>query len=82
MECELCNKQYTGKSETTFNLRLNNYRKYVSKQNLLQADQYFRLPGDNFNKDAKFTLIKQLNDTNIDKEPLKYRLKTREDFRL
>ena len=25
MECMLYNKQYTGKSETTFNLRLNNH---------------------------------------------------------
>ena len=79
MECELCNKQYIGKSETTFNLRLNNHRKDVNKRNSLQADQHFQLPGHNFNKHAKFTLIEQLNDTNIDKELLKYR-KKREDF--
>ena len=48
--------------------------------NSLQADQHFRLPGHNFNKHAKFTLIEQLNDTNTDKELLKYRLKKREDF--
>ena len=67
MECVLWNKQYTGKPETTFNLR----------QNLLQAKQHFRLPGHNFNKHAKFTLIEQLNDTSIDKELLKYRIKKR-----
>ena len=77
-ECVLCNKQYTGKSETTFNSRLNNHRKGVNKWNCLQTDQYFRLPGRNFNKHAKFTLIKQLNDTNIDKALLKYWLKKRE----
>ena len=33
----------------------------------------------NLNKHAKFTLIEQLNDTNIDKELLKHRLKNRED---
>ena len=65
MECVLCNKQDTGKSETTFNLRLGNYRKDVNKRNSLQADQHFRLPGHNFNKRSKFTLIEQLNDTNI-----------------
>ena len=27
MECILCNKQYVGKAETTFNTRLNNHRK-------------------------------------------------------
>ena len=36
IECMLCNKQYTGKYETTF--RLNNHRKDVNKQKLLQAD--------------------------------------------
>ena len=64
MKYVFCNKQYTGKSETTFNLRSRNHRKDVSKQNSLQADQ---LPGHNFNKHAKFTLIDQLNDTNTEK---------------
>ena len=63
MECVLCNKQYTGKSRAAFNLRLNNFRKNVNKQNSLRADQHFRLPGHNFNTHAKSTLIEQLNDT-------------------
>ena len=79
MECVLCKKQYTGKAETTFNLTLNNHRKDVNRQNSIQANQYFRLPGHNFNKHAKFTLIEQLNDNcgmiNDNKELLKYRLK-------
>ena len=75
MECVLCNKQYAGKTEATFNLRLSNHRKDLNKQNLVQADQHFRLHGHNFNKHAKFTLIEQLNETNIDKELLRYRLK-------
>ena len=75
MECVLCNKQYISKSETTFNLRLSNQQKDVIKQNSLQADQHFQLPGNNFNKHAKFTLIEKLNDTNIDKEQLKCKLK-------
>ena len=76
----MCVMQQTiaGKSETTFNLRLHNHRKDVDKQNSLQADQ--QLSGHNFNKHEKFTLIEQLNDTSIDKELLKYRLKKREDF--
>ena len=48
-------KQYTGKSETVFNLRLNNYRKDVNKRKLLQADQHFQLTGHNFDKHAIFT---------------------------
>ena len=59
IECELCNKQYTCKSETTFNLRLNNHQKDVNKQNSSQADQHLLLPGQNFNEHAKFTLIEQ-----------------------
>ena len=69
----LCNKQYIGKSETTFDLRLNNYRKDINKQNLLQVGQHFRLTGRNFSKPAKFTLIEQLND--VDKKLVKYRPK-------
>ena len=76
MECVLCNKQYISKSETTFNLRLSNQQKDVIKQSSLQADQHFQLPGNNFNKHAKFTLIEKLNDTNMDKELLKCKLKT------
>ena len=70
-----CKKQYTGKSETAFNLGLNSHWKDVNKQNLPEADQIFQLPGHIFNKQAKFTLIAQLNDTNIDKKLSKYRLK-------
>ena len=40
-ECVLCDKQYTGKPETAFNLRLNNHRKDVNQRNSLQADQQF-----------------------------------------
>ena len=80
MEYMLCNKQYTGKPETAFNLRLNNQRKDLNKQNLLQADQHFRLASHNFNKHTKVTLNVQLNGTNMDKELLKYRLKKQEEF--
>ena len=68
MEFMLCNKQYTCKSEITFNLRLSNYQKDVNKQNSLQADQHIQLTVHKFNKHTKFTLIKQLNDTNVDKK--------------
>ena len=50
------NKQYTDKSETTFNLRLNNYRKDLNKKNSLQADQQIRISGDSFNKHKKLIL--------------------------
>ena len=56
-------------------LRLNNYRKDVNKWNSFQANQHFWLCSHNFNKHAKFTLIKQLTDTKIDNELIKNRLK-------
>ena len=80
MERVLCNKQYTGKSETTFHLRLKSCQKDVNKRKSLQIDQHYRLLAHNINKIAKFTLNKQLNDANIDMELLKYRLKKLEDF--
>ena len=57
----VCVMQQTGKSETTFNLRLNNHWKDVNKRNSLQADRHFRRPVHNFNKHAKFTLTEHLN---------------------
>ena len=80
MECVLCNKQYTSKSEPPFTLGLNTHQKDVNKQNSLQADQHFRLPGHTFNNHARFTLTEQLHDTNINKELLQYGLQKREKF--
>ena len=80
MEFIFCRIQYTGKSETKFNIRLNNYRKDVNRQNAPQADQPFKLPNHNFNQHARFTLIEQLGNMRIDKDLAKLRLKKREDF--
>ena len=44
-----------------------------------EADQNFRLPGQNFNRHTKFTLIKQLHNTELDEE-LTFRLKRHQDF--
>ena len=71
----LCKKQYTEKCETSFNFRLSNHQKDVNKQNLLQVDQHLQLLGRNFVKHTRFTLIKQFNNTNINKELLKYKIK-------
>ena len=43
----ICNKRYRSKTETSFNLRLNNNRKDVNKLNALQVDQHFRRTGHN-----------------------------------
>ena len=71
MECTLCKIQYVGKAETTFNIRLNNHRKDANGNNpkAIPASIHFKKPHHNFNKDAKFTLIEQINhiiNTDID----------------
>ena len=81
LECNICNIQYVGKSETTCNIRLNNHRKDVKDPKALLADKYFILPGNDFNKNAKFTLIEKLTHTNkVATETLQERLKNRENF--
>ena len=80
MECRICRIQYIGKSETEFNIRLNNHRKDVNRQNAPRADQHFKLPDHNFNQHARFTLIEQLDNMRIDKDLATLRLKKRKDF--
>ena len=42
MECTLCEKQDVGKSETSFNIRLNHYRKVVKKPDMILVCRYFQ----------------------------------------
>ena len=75
LECILCNIQYVGKSETTFNIRLNNHWKYVSNPKAIYL--HFRKEEQH----AKFTLIEQLAEVgNVSKASLRLRLKRSEDF--
>ena len=80
MECILCSKQYVGKAETAFNIRLNNHRKDVKKANAILACKHFQSPNHNFNQHAKFTIIDKLTNTNKPKEILRQRLIERENF--
>ena len=80
-ECILCKIQYVGKSETPFNLRLNNHRKDVNNPKATPACNHFKIYGHNFMKHAKFTLIEELTEiSNVSKDTVKLRLKRREDF--
>ena len=80
IECTLCHIQYISKSETQFNLLWNNHWKDVNVQNAPLVGQHFKQPGHNFSQHAKFILIKQLDNKNIDKDLATFRLKKREDF--
>ena len=54
--------QYVGKSETEFNVRLNNHKKDVTRKDSIPALNHFdNIVGHNFNTYAKFILIEQLN---------------------
>ena len=80
MEYTLCKRQYTNKSETTFNITLNDHRKDGHKACTPDADQHFGQPGRNFNQHPKFTLTEQVNNTELAKELLTFRLKKPRNF--
>ena len=80
MECRMCSIKYVWKSETPFNIRLNNQRKDVKSSDSIPACQHFNNNHHEFNRDVKFTLIEQLRNTNIDPSIRTKRLKEREDF--
>ena len=60
MECIKCKKQYVGKSDWPFNIRLNNHRKDLKRINAIPAIRHFSQNGHNFEHDAKFTIIEQI----------------------
>ena len=66
LQCKKCSIQYVGKTETPFNHRLNNHRNnaYKSKQDTIPACRHFNENDHDFNRDAKFTIIEQIQDNN------------------
>ena len=57
LECILCKIQYVGKSETTFNIRLNNHRKDIKNPNAIEACKHFNNNEHTFGKPGKFIII-------------------------
>ena len=83
LQCQICLIQYVGKSETTFNLRLNNHRKDArdrKSKNIILACKHFQDPNHDFQRDAKFTLIEKITKNCMSKEQLREILKKRENF--
>ena len=71
LQCTICHIQYVGKSETAFNIRLNNHRNNARnpKDDTIPACKHFHGNGHDFNKHAKFTIIEQIKDfTKTDEE--------------
>ena len=79
--CYICNIQYVGKSETPFNIRLNNHRKDVKNPNSIPVCKHFNSRDHDFNNHGKIIIIEQLrNIRTTPTETIKERLKQRENF--
>ena len=72
LQCSICNIQYFGKSETPFNIRLNNHRKDVKNSNAIPPCKHFNRHDHDFNNHGKNIIIEQLrNIRTISTEALK-----------
>ena len=57
LKCRICQLEYVGKSETPFNIRLNNHRKDAKSQALILVCKHFNEQNHKFQQHAEFTLI-------------------------
>ena len=81
LDCQKCGSQYVGKSETPFNIRLNNHRKDVNNvQATLSVSKHFREANHSFNRDAKFTLIEQIKNQTLSQKDMRKTLEDHEDL--
>ena len=68
IECRICRLQYVGKSETAFNLRLNNHRNHIKKGiNSCELSEHFlhNSRSHDFSKDVTITIIEQIKRSNM-----------------
>ena len=80
LQYTICFTQYVGKSETTFNLRLNNHRKDSKKKDAIFACTHFQKWNHNIPWDAKLVLNEQITRKYNTHEELRLILKKRESF--
>ena len=81
LECFICNIHFVGKSETQFNVRLNNHRKDVKNPNAIPACKHFNRHYRDFNNSGKIIIIEQLrNIRTTSTEILKEKQKQRKNF--
>ena len=76
MESTLCKKQNVGKTETAFNIRLNNHRHNVKNlyNKIMSQSKHSREKNNNFHKHATFIIIDKFTNTKKPKEILRQRL--------
>ena len=81
LDCQKCGAQYVGKSETLFNIRLNNHRKDVNNtEATLSISKHVWEANHSFNRDAKFTLIEKIKNHNISQTGMDRTLENQEDL--
>ena len=80
IECIVCNEQYVGKAETSFNIRLNDHGKDVKIANSIIDCKYFQQESHNFNQHTKCVIIDQVTKTSKSKETLTQPLIEKENF--
>ena len=80
LKCKKRHKQYVGKAEIGFNLRLNNHHKDVYKSDTILASRHFAMKKHIFNRDASFLIIRQIRKSTLSRGTKKNLLKQRENF--
>ena len=83
MECNIGRLQYIGKSETEFNLRLNNHRNHIRKGvNSCELTEHFlhNVRSHNFENDVTITVIEQIRKDHLTFDRKKELLRNREMF--
>ena len=81
-ECRKCNyKPYVGKCEQQMiSRRINKHRFDAKRPNSIPIDRHFLLPGHDFDRDFKLTIIEQINNKDMTREKTRETLERREDF--
>ena len=81
-ECTKCRIQYCGKTETPFNIRFNNNRKWLKNRVLTcELVDYFGKHRDHdFEKDLSITIIEQLKSTSLSTAKTKKLLRKERSF--
>ena len=83
IECRICRLQYIGKSETAFNLRLNNHRNHIKRGiNSCELSEHFlhNSRSHDFSKDVTITIIEQIQRSNMTIERQKKRYSEAEKY--
>ena len=81
MKCTKCKIQYVGKTETPFHIKLNGHRSDAKNptEETIPADKHFT-HGHTFNKEAKFTIIEQIKNSNKSPTETRTIILNRENF--